>query len=177
MKTQTRFGLFVVVALLQLLFPAKLVFESNKVLWWGTALKFKTEPIDPADPFRGRYVALNFAAREFTASTGHPWKRGDAVYVILENDAQGYVQIQSLHKTRPSAAEGIFVKAQVRYVRKNRITLDYPFRKFFMEEHLAPKADAYYRQQGEGHALVKVYKGEAVLEDVVVKGKSLRTLR
>ena len=175
MTTQLRFGLFVLVALLQLSFPAKLVFDSNKVLWMGTELKFETRPVDPADPFRGRYVALNFAANQFEEKTAHSWKRNSPIFVLLDQDDQGFARIKGLSAVRPAADE-LFVKARITYIYDNQITVYYPFSKFFMEESKAPEAEKIYREAGEGYALVKVYHGEAVLQDVVVKGKSLNEL-
>jgi len=175
MTTQLRFGLFVLVALLQLSFPAKLVFDSNKVLWLGTALKFETRPVDPADPFRGRYVALNFAANQFEEKTAHSWKRNDRVFVLLDRDAKGFASIKGLSVTRPATGE-LFVKATITYIYGNQVTVYYPFSKFFMEESKAPEAEKIYREAGEGYALVKVYHCEVVLQDVVVKGKSLNEL-
>lgn len=173
MTTQLRFGLFVLLALLQLSFPGKLVFDSNKVLWLGTELKFETRPVDPADPFRGRYVALNFAANQFKSLT--KWKRNDPVFVLLNQDAQGFANIKGLSATRPATGE-LFVKATITYIYGNQVTVYYPFSKFFMEENKAPEAEKIYREAGEGYALVKVYHGEVVLQDVVVKGKSLNEL-
>ena len=175
MTTQLRFGLFVLVALLQLAFPGKLVFDSNKVLWMGSELKFETRPVDPADPFRGRYVALNFAANQFEENTADSWKRNDRVFVLLDRDAKGFARIKGLSVVRPAANE-LFVKARITYIYDNQITVYYPFSKFFMEESKAPEAERIYREAGEGYALVKVYHGEAVLQDVVVKGKSLSEL-
>ena len=175
MTTQLRFGLFALVALLQLAFPGKLVFDSNKVLWMGTELKFETRPVDPADPFRGRYVALNFAANQFEEKSETKWKRNDPVFVLLDRDAQGFASINGLSTTRPATGE-LFVKAKVTYIYGNQVTVYYPFSKFFMEESKAPEAEKIYREAGEGYALVKVYHGEVVLQDVVVKGKSLNEL-
>ncbi|MBA4241981.1 MAG: GDYXXLXY protein, partial [Sphingobacteriaceae bacterium] len=42
---------FCVVALIQLYVPAKMIFDSEDILTTGKEFKFKTEPIDPNDPF------------------------------------------------------------------------------------------------------------------------------
>lgn len=175
MNKSTRFGLFVLVALIQLYFPGRLVFDSNKVLWFGTELKLETAPVDPADPFRGRYVVLNFAASQFTDESGHDWKRHDRVYVLFEKDTEGYGKVKSLSASKPDS-KILFVPARISYVSGKQITLYYPFTKFFMEENKAPEAERLYREEGKGYALLKVYRGEVVLEDVVVKGKSLKEL-
>ncbi|HOY17884.1 MAG TPA: GDYXXLXY domain-containing protein [Haliscomenobacter sp.] len=175
MNQQYRFGLFVLLALVQLYFPGKMVYDSNKVLWLGQAFKFETRPVDPADPFRGRYVALNFAATQFEAPAESAWQRNETVFVLLETDAAGYAKIKGLSRSKPAQQEA-YVSAKVSYVWKNQVTLFYPFSRFYMEEGKAQKAEIIYRRVNAGYALVKVYKGEAVLEDVLVKGKSLREL-
>ena len=177
MKTNYRFGLFVVVALIQLYFPGKMVFDSNKVMWLGTAYKFETRPVDPADPFRGRYVALSFAANQFNLDTNahHSWKKNDPVFVLIGQDENGYAEIKGLSHTAPTQ-DASFIKAKVSYVWANEITIYYPFSKFFMEENKAPKAEKIYRRANAGYALVHVYQGRAVLSDVFVKGKSLQEL-
>jgi uncharacterized membrane-anchored protein len=177
MKTTYRFGLFVVVALIQLYFPGKMVFDSNKVMWLGTAFKFETRPVDPADPFRGRYVALNFTASQFNLDTNaqHSWKKNDPVFVLIGQDGNGYAEIKGLSHTAPTQ-DTPFIKARVSYVWENELTIYYPFSKFFMEENKAPEAERIYRRANAGYALVHVYQGNAVLSDVFVKGKSLREL-
>jgi len=119
MNTQYRFGLFVALALIQLYFPGKMVYDSNKVMWLGTTFKFDTRPVDPADPFRGRYVALNFAAtRVKVDSNDHSWKRNDPVFVLLGNDAKGFAEIKGLSRKDPGKGS-IYVKAKVSYVWEN----------------------------------------------------------
>jgi len=176
MKTSYRFGLFVAVALAQLCFPGKLVFDSKKVLWLGTAFKFETRPVDPADPFRGRFVALNFAATQFNVDTSdHSWKSYDPVFVLIGQNELGYAKIIGVSHTAPRQTSA-FIKAKVSHVWNNEITVYYPFTKFFMEENKAIKAEKIYRRFNSGYALVHVYHGDAVLSDVLVGKKSLREL-
>lgn len=56
--------LLIVLFAIQLAIPGYMIFEQNQILTEGTAYKFKTRPIDPYDPFRGRYVTLAFEANQ-----------------------------------------------------------------------------------------------------------------
>ncbi|MBD3630845.1 GDYXXLXY domain-containing protein [Cyclobacterium sp.] len=49
---------FVLIALLQLYLPAKMILDREDILHKGKEYKFKTQPIDPNDPFRGKFIAL-----------------------------------------------------------------------------------------------------------------------
>lgn len=177
MNPQARFGLFMALALAQLFFPAKLIYDSLAVLQQGEVLKLATRPIDPVDYFRGYFVTLNFEADQFTeTSKKHSWKRNQEIYVLFRKDSLGFARIESLNARKPQGNE-LYVKAKIDYIRDQQIMLEYPFNRFYMEESKAPKAeDLYRRAEGQGYALVKVRRGKAVLEDVVVKGKSLRDI-
>ena len=49
------FGLLIVA---QVAVPLQMIQQRETVLREGELFRFKTEPIDPADPFQGRYVWL-----------------------------------------------------------------------------------------------------------------------
>ncbi len=51
---------FILVALAQLYVPTKMILNRENVLANGTDFKFRTAPIDPNDPFRGKYVNLQY---------------------------------------------------------------------------------------------------------------------
>ena len=45
--------------------PAKMIFNKEAVLAQGKDYRFKTAPIDPYDPFRGKYIDLYYEANAF----------------------------------------------------------------------------------------------------------------
>ena len=51
---------FILMVLAQLYVPASMIFQKERVITQGTAYKFRTAPIDPNDPFRGKYITLSF---------------------------------------------------------------------------------------------------------------------
>ena len=60
MKTIYIFIIFIVVGLVQLFVPANMILNEETILKSGTVYKFKTRPVDPNDPFKGKYINLNY---------------------------------------------------------------------------------------------------------------------
>ena len=80
-------GLFLLLAIVQIFVPLKMIFEQENILAKGIIMKFKTQPIDPADPFRGKYVQLNFAAETIYIKKNAGFSAGETIFAIFENDA------------------------------------------------------------------------------------------
>ena len=56
------FAGFILVALLQLFVPANMIWQEEGTIQEGTEFHFKVAPVDPNDPFRGKYISLAFEA-------------------------------------------------------------------------------------------------------------------
>jgi uncharacterized membrane-anchored protein len=177
--------LFLLLAVVQLFVPANMVFQQEQVLESGTEYRFKTRPIDPVDPFRGRYITLDFEANRFSVDTTFREMSGKDIWVFIEKDAQGYARVSDVWKTRPENTNDSFIKAQVRsYIggQQPEIFLQYPFQRFYMEETKAPEAEkAYWEAMRDSsqtaYALVRVKDGNASLVDVVVDGVSVKEMK
>lgn len=174
---------FLVVALVQLFIPAQMIWEREDIIKNGIALKFKTMPIDPNDPFRGKYIDLQFTANVFPIKAGEDWEPGEAVYVLLAHDSNGFAHIQDIQKQVPNADQ-LFVKAKVGHVMNSpekQVHIDYPFTRCYMEESKAYEAEKLYRETlsdttQPAYALVSVKQGKAVLQEVMIKGMPIRQL-
>jgi len=180
MKT-TGIILFAVLCLIQLAVPSKMVFAQEEVLASGHEYRFRTAPVDPYDPFRGKYVTLDFDAEECKRPATDTWMRGESVYAVLGTDSAGFAIVTSVHKQEPQ--EGVdYVTAKVMHVYDDKLMLDYSFNRFYMDENKAPAAEKRYQEANrrssprEAYAVVYVKKGEAALKDVMIDGVSLRIL-
>ncbi len=166
---------FILIALVQLYVPAKMVFDSENVLAAGTEFWFKTAPVDPTDPFRGKYITLRF--QENTAEVPNPqdWQQGEEIYVSLTTDSEGFAKIIDLTKNPPENGED-YILARVEYVTDaGKLTIAYPFDRFYMEESKAEEAELIYRKlqtdtNRATYALVHIKDGAAVLKDVQIDG-------
>ncbi|MCR9226696.1 MAG: GDYXXLXY domain-containing protein [Flavobacteriaceae bacterium] len=175
--------IFALVALIQLYVPAKMIWNQESILEGGKEYKFKTAPIDPNDPFRGKYITLTFEENTYKVTGGMEWARGDEVYVLLTTNASGFAEIDSVSKQIPNVQQD-FIKAKVWFVSdndENKLTIDYPFNRFYMEESKAYDAEVTYRQSQvdtskTAYALVRIKNGDAVLKDVLIDGVPIREI-
>lgn len=175
--------IFCIVAAVQLFVPAKMIFDSEDVIKTGKEFKFKTEPVDPNDPFRGKYITLRFEQNKIQQLVDTTWKERETVYVTLTHDSAGYAKIESISHFEPENTDD-FVKCKVNYYNRYNesfVYLEYPFEKYYMEESKAPKAEIAYRESARDtaqntYALVNVKHGDAVLRDVLINDVSIKTI-
>ncbi len=98
-----RLVLWIVLALAQLAVPAWMIVGEERVLRDGRQLKLQTRPVDPADFFRGRYVALGFAVEEVPRELVRgQFDPDEACYLELREGAGGFAEVVSLHKEAAS---------------------------------------------------------------------------
>jgi len=174
---------FIIIALVQLYVPASMIFNKEKVLETGAVYKFKTEPIDPNDPFRGKYIILNFERNTFQVENTEDWTRGEYIYVYLTQGSDGFARINSITKEKLTDNQD-FIKTKVKYIASdstNTITVEYPFNRFYMEESKAYEAEVVYRQSQVDttnltYALVSIKNGDAVLKDVLINETPIREI-
>ena len=171
---------FIVVALVQLAVPAKMIWDKERVLELGKEFKFETAPIDPTDPFRGKYIVLQYKENRVAIDSESDWKEGQSVYVHLITDRNGFAKIESFSKEKPTDSQD-FVKAKVEFISNIQyptLNVTYPFDRFYMEESKAFEAEQQYiKSQIDSskitYALVNIRDGEAVLKDVRIDGVSI----
>ena len=163
-----------VVAIAQLYIPAQMIIDQEEVLEIGTAYKFKTQPIDPADPFRGKYISLNYEINSF-ATRDSLWKRNDNVYVYLKKDSLGFAKIEKLSRHKLNG-DLDFVIAKVSYYDSysNVLRFNFNFNRFYMNEDKAYDAEIAHREAQRDkasnytYAMVYINKGEVVLDNVYI---------
>jgi len=179
-KKKIIFLVFCLMVAAQLYVPAKMIFDRDSVLVNGKPFKFKAAPIDPSDPFRGKYIVLNFEAT-IASPKDSSWVYNSPVYIELTNDSAGYARIFAVHRQEPSNGTNDYILAKALYFNDNDKTLsiEYPFNRYYMEESKAQGAETLYRNiMGDStqvtYALVYVKSGEAVLKDVFVNEVSIK---
>lgn len=181
MKTVCAFIIFLVVVVAQIYVPTKMILNREDTLNTGTAYKFKTRPMDPADPFRGKYIALDFEADIYT-SNDSSWVRDEKVCVYLGVDSLGFATIHSVSKEIDPSISKDFVEAKAKWytARNTELTIEYPFDRFYMEESKAYDAEVAVRENQNDslidnvYALVYIKDGQAVLKDVIIYDMSIK---
>ncbi len=177
---------FILVALAQLYVPAKMIFDREDVLETGTEYKFRTAPIDPNDPFRGKYITLNYVDNIYPVRDDGSWVDGESVFVTLLNDKDGFAFIGAVSKVKPSNTQD-FVKTKMRLIHRDdfdpyvKLVLEYPFDRYYMGEFKAKDAERAYNKSLQDttritYALVMIKNGTAVLKDVLIDGISIEEI-
>lgn len=180
---QFAIGAFIIIAIVQWFVPGKMIRDKEVVLRKGSIFHFRTEPVDPLHPFKGRYIALSFRENEFTTASPDSalFNYGDA-YVLLEKDRDGFAKIKNVVKQKPGAALD-YVQASISYIDRKKDTavihLQYPFDEFYMDEFKAPRAETAYRESTRDstqktYAVVSILNGDAVIKDVIINNKPIR---
>ena len=176
-------GAFVVMVCGQWFVPLSMIRDANKTILEGTEYRFKTAPVDPSDPFRGKYITLDYELRDYypldTNEVHFP--ESSTVYALLGRDSAGYAKINKLVQEPPTDSDDyVAVKFQYGYNGMNpMISLYFPFTTMYMEESKASEAERVYWgiRQDSGviscYAKVKVLKGDAKLIDVMVNDSSI----
>jgi uncharacterized membrane-anchored protein len=177
MKQRIALGLFLCLALVQLAVPASMIVRRELTLHSGRQYRFQTAPVDPYDPFRGRYVALNLHANTAPRPLDLSLTSGQRVYAILTEDAEGFATIASLALTPPGG--DAYFQTHVSYVSDDRVHIAIPFDRYYTDEHLAPAAERAYWQHSrlpahEAYITVRIKDGLAVLEELYIAGKPLQ---
>lgn len=174
---------FVLLCLAQLYLPLKMITSQEAVVSTGKAFRFKVAPLDPNDPFRGKYITLRYQANSVKVKDVNQWKRNTRIYVSLKTDSQGYAAIRNISARRPHNRSD-YVEAKVAVLNGqggDTLYVDYPFGRFYMEEAKAVKAEKMFLEtwrspQSDAYAKVYVKDGNAVIDDVLVNGRSVKDI-
>ena len=178
---RTWWWIFAAVVLIQLGFLSANIIRWERTLTRGQVFKIRCEPIDPYDPFRGRYVSLNLGRPQVARSGEERFEHFISAFVTLRTGEDGYAEFVSLHRTAPG--DGAFIKCQVGWYEPapppGKYTVVLPFDRYFLNEKLAPQAEFAFqealreRDGSEAWIQLRVLNGNAVIEEVFVDGKPI----
>ncbi len=179
-------SLFGVMVLLQWFVPSKMIWNQEDILTNGEMYKFECKPIDPYDPFRGKYITLRFEEEDFIMKDHLDIKKGDRIYVALRKDTDGYAKVESISASEPTELDNIVIaNAGWRFMREDnlndQVNINFPFNRFYMEESKAKPAEDLVRESTRDsllstYAIVMIKDGNAVIKDVMVDGIPIKDL-
>lgn len=171
--------IFALAVAAQLLVPVSMIWKREATLREGAIYKFRAAPVDPYDAFRGRFVALRYQeeARDIPVAADLKITSGRKCYAVIENGEDGFARIARVELDRPEMAD--YIPALVRYTSETNVTIDIPYKRFYMEESAAPRAEAAYRDFSQATNLnayiqLRVRNGFGVIEDLYVEDVPVR---
>jgi len=169
--------LFALAAIIQLSVIAYTTYDKESLLSNGIEIKMKLAPVDPVDPFRGRYVSLNFDNTTIEVKNKKDWTPSEICYAILEKDDDGYYQLANISKTEPSN-EKVFVKSYITFSGNkddNNISIRYPFSRYYMEESKAIKVEKIMNEldhdSSNSYIILKYKEGEVIVKNLIIEKK------
>lgn len=175
--------LFLFVVMAQLFVPSQMIYNQEDILNTGKIVKFQCEPIDPNDPFRGKYITLKFKESAIKVKNLKEWNSNETIFAKIETSKDGFAKIKSISRTEPTD-NSIYLKLKINYITEyegNKIYLDFPFNHFYMNENKAKNAEKVYTESTIdttkiAYALIATKNGEAVIKDVLIDNISIKEL-
>lgn len=175
---------FILMVVLQWFIPGRMIFFKERVLSEGTEYRFRTEPFDPYDAFRGKYIHLAFNQATVQLKDSANWNQGEMIFALLSTDSSGYAMVTELRKEEPEE-DVDYLKVISGYVYEDStstsVSISYPFDRFYMEESKAQAADDAYHQALSDtskvtYALVLVHQGEGIVKEVYIDGVPIKKI-
>lgn len=174
-----RLALFIVLAVIQLSVAAGAIIRSEIALRSGEVYRFKLQPVDPVDAFRGRYVALRLAESNAPIAETLPYLHNKRIFVPLNIDDEGFATFGPAVFSRPDAGDYLRLRCGIEHTDESGqrlVSLAIPFQRYYMPEELAKDVDRTLWRRGQRPAwvAVRVRAGTAVVEDLYVDGRTVR---
>ena len=171
---KTKKIIFAAFALIVLLIPMYLIFQSEDVLTNGHQHKLRLMGNDPFDPFRGKFLRLRF---ESSIPCDLDLTKGETGFVLLEKDSTGYSHFSFVKKNRPAHSD--YIEAEIEDIYRGTAQMNFDnLNKFFINEDKALEAEKIisdYTQMAPDkiYLTIRVLDGEVRIEDIIVKAKTL----
>jgi uncharacterized membrane-anchored protein len=161
------FGVFAVIILM---IPLYLILNSEDILENGHRHKIRLRGYDPFDPFRGKFLRLNY---DSTIPCDIGLKDGEEAYILLEKDSLGFSHFAYAKSEKPDHDD--YIKAELMYLYDGMANIKIDnLTKYFINEDKASEAEdvvqGFTRQRpNDIYVAVRVLDGEARLEDIFVE--------
>jgi uncharacterized membrane-anchored protein len=157
--------------------PAMMITRYEGVMADGKLFRFHCMPVDPYDSFRGKYVALSFTEEEVARSlVRDSISQDENVYVTVIKNSDGFAQVTDV--SHNSAMGPDYFIAKVRWAGPDNVMLEFPFKRYYMNEELAPLAEKAYRKASgswwdrgkDSHVYtdVRIQDGTPVIEQIQI---------
>lgn len=175
MSRRRRLLLCLLLVTVQLAVPASMIGKRQGALNHGEPYKFRIGPVDPYDPFLGRYLELNLEAASYDKWHGEPLHRGQIVYAVLERDRDGFARLRNISMDPPGTRD--YIRARVQWQSENQVRLRLPLTRYYLEEQAAQHAWRIQRDRRRqplpAYILVKVRSGFGVIEEMYIQNQPL----
>lgn len=176
-------AVFVLAVVLQWAVPLASIQGRERILREGVLIKIPCRAPDPYDPLRGRYLAIEPLETLLPEHFGTGFKKRQVVFALLEVGGDGLHHVQGLQATEPAlsskpAPPYVQVVVSQYFGKPKQTRIQWPVSRFYVNENVAPAADEWLRKNTLHSKSVvaeaRLLRGQAVLSDITVDGKSFR---
>lgn len=171
---------FAFLCLAQWYIAGRMIGENEKVIRTGAVIKLRTAPIDPNDPFRGKYITLNFSDIALEVDDASIWQNNDEAYITFREDQDGFHLPD--HISPGIDSESTYLKVRVNDIidtpEEQKVYIEYPFDRFYLEEKKAPEAEQKYLEALadptiQTYAKIYVQDGKGMIDNVFIGDLSI----
>ena len=170
------------VMILYLWFPLSMITDQQRILKQGEVFRFRPQPVDPYDAFRGRYIVLRFVEQGINVPNAQEiFQSGDKIFVSLVRDSLGFVYFSNPSFEKPEGEN--YLKSEIWNTYEDQIIVEIPenLQRYYLNEKLAPLAEEKFREltRNSENDEVNVYldarvlDGEVLIEEVYFEGKPI----
>lgn len=174
MKRIPIWGWWVLLGAVQFGVPLSMIIEKEFVREQGAELRLRLQPFDPADPFRGRYLALSFTIEG--GRYGLPPVGRDPIFARFERGADGFDRVGGFTTNRDEPRV-----LRVERVRGSSDLIRVPWNRYFVNERRAPAIEDEVRRalrpgtnSPPVYATLRVAGGDAVITGLWIGERELK---
>ena len=171
---------FGIVMALYLWYPFSMIANQQRILKKGEVFRFRPQPVDPYDAFRGRYVTLNFVDQTMEyANAQEVFQYDDQIYVQLQKDSLGFVYLSDPSFEKPQGEN--YLKVKVWTTSEDQVTIFPPenLTRYYLNEKLAPEAERKFQElirNNDGEEVLvyldaRVLNGKVLIEELYFEGQ------
>lgn len=173
--------IFAIMILAQLYLPAKMILDSESTIKNGMAYKFKTQPVDPYDPFRGKYIDLRYEVEmekyDLDGLANEELQEVYKAYAEIRTNSDGFAEISNL-STEKQNLSGDYIEVKIRSRQKDKVTINLPYNRYYMEESIAKPSEDYVREIRRDstvnvYGIINIKDGNGVLIEVMINGRPI----
>jgi len=174
---------FVLLTLIQLAVPAKMIWDSEGTLLHGERHLLQLFPIDPNDPFRGKYINLRFEIENYITDQPCIVEGESKQYVTLYKGASRFSSVMNISTVRPKV-DSYFNTDLYCYAidsQNSQYNLELPFKKYFMAESLAEGAERLATESlrdstSDVYAEVFIHRGQARIKHIYIGEQTIESV-
>lgn len=169
----------------QLAVPLIMIRGREIILREGEVFRFITEPIDPIDAFRGRFIRLGIKDNYIrgTPADFEDLDPQQPIFATISTNTDGFAFFSEWSDSPSASAPYLKTKTlgEAR-IQKDEIwvysgvRIHVPFDRFYMDEVKAPAAEKLVAQPNDDEQCwvqVRVLNGKAAIENVFVNGQAI----